>query len=486
MKKILLLSLLSTFVFAGSSDLELRLQELEMQVKALQFNVSNNEQDLEEYIPLIEKVETKSILDVLNFTPELELRMDKMNYKVGEIGGNENTLVYDGNTPTTEYRRKDFSKSFEPALTFKFNLNMDAKIDKKVSFHGRMLFVHSSQSNERLCILSSSVKSSASTTGMEFDRAYVDYTPNIGSDYEFTFSFGILPTTGGTPMNFAQDSVRKSMFPALVFDMNSYGLIGTQKLGDDTFVRLILAKGYTLNPNMFPYQCNRENIDNANIAGLYFDTKLGFLGDSMLSFGVNYLGDFKAHPYLGPDVPTNNSNVLGDMITFGLGIDAPNIADSGLTLFAHTALSSPQGNGSSDNYQIETNSTTGLQINPNDPLFSIADYAEGEMVSETGYSFYIGTKYDINENFNIGAEYNYGSKYWFSATQGAEDMYNKLAIRGDVLEVYSTWGFYKSMNFKLGYMHTNENYTGSGWHFGEPVSKDGMQDVVYLSLKAEF
>ena len=65
-------------------------------------------------------------------------------------------------------------------------------------------------------------------------------------------------------------------------------------------------------------------------------------------------------------------------------------------------------------------------------------------------------------------------------------MYNKLAIRGDVTEIYTTWNFYKSMNMKLGYMHTNENYTGSGWHFGEPVEKDGEQKIAYISLKAEF
>ncbi len=458
MKKLLLIACVVIPLFANETDLELRLKSLESQILQLKVQANNNSEDLDEYIPIVEKVETKSILDVLSFTPELELRMNKMNYKLGNIEGE------------TKPKRQNYNKNFAPALTARFNLSMDAKIDDKVNFHGRMLFVHSSESNQRLCILSKDIKSSSSTTGMEFDRAYVDYTPNKGSKYEFTFSFGILPTTGGTPMNFAKNTPRKSMFPALVFDMNSYGLIGTQKLAEDTFLRAIFAKGYTLNPNMFPYQCNRENIDNANIAGLYFDTKLGFLGQSLLSFGVNYIGDLKAHPYLGPNISATNSKILGNMITYGLGLDAQNILGSGITLFTHLASSHPSGNGAKESY----------------PSFSTAPYARGTMLQENGYAYYVGTKIEIAQSFNLGLEYNHGSKYWFAATQGATDVFNKLATRGNVTEIYSTWKFYKSMQLKLGYMHTNENYTGSGWHFGEPAAKDGKQDITYLSLKASF
>ena len=54
---------------------------------------------------------------------------------------------------------------------------------------------------------------------------------------------------------------------------------------------------------------------------------------------------------------------------------------------------------------------------------------------------YIGGKYELSKaTINIGAEYNYGSKYWFSATQGAEDMYNKLATRGHVGETVWLYG----------------------------------------------
>lgn len=287
-------------------------------------------------------------------------------------------------------------------------------------------------------------------------------------------------------MQFAQNTERKSMFPALVFDMNTYGVIGTKKLDKDFYARGIVAKAYTLNETFYPYQCNREDIDNANIIGLYFDKKLDFLGDSLFSFGVNLLHELKAHPYLGPDIDSANAHILGNMFTYGVGVDVKKVAQSDFTLFAHAALSNPHGNGQKDDYQI----------NPNDPAseitttgitgFSTADYAQGEMLKDDGYAVYVGAKYDFLPSINFGLEYNYGSKYWFSATQGAEDIYNKLATRGSVAEAYATWKFHDNMNAKIGYMYMDEEYTGSGWHFGEPSRKDGVQSIGYLSITAKY
>ena len=329
----------------------------------------------------------------------------------------------------------------------------------------------------------------ASDSTFNVDCAYYDYTSKLDSESLFTFSFGLLPTTGGTPMQFAKNGQRQSMFPALVFDMNTYGIIGTQKFSDDTYIRGILAKAYTLRAAFYPYQCNRENIDNANVIGMYVDTKLNFLGDSLFSFGVNMLHDLKAHPYLGPDIDSTKAKVLGKMFTFGAGLDVKKVADSDLTLFANTAMSHPDGNGAVDDYKIVTavgqTLADGLTAS-GDTGFSTADYAQGEMLKDNGYSLYIGAKYDYTPVLNFGLEYNYGSKYWFSATQGAEDMYNKLATRGSVAEIYSIWKFHKNINSKCCYMYSDEQYTGSGWHFGEPAKKDGTQSIVSMSINAKY
>jgi hypothetical protein len=503
MKKLLLLAL-PFALFASELDvkeeiefLKERIKKLEQQMNEnaankavsevklqnLQEQVNNNKADLAENIPILEAVEKKSILDRINFSPELEVRLDKMDYKLGDISG-EDTRVYEGGVATNVSRRDAFTKNFQPAGLIRFKLNMSAQIDESVKFNGRLIFANSSQSNQRLCILSDDIKSNPSTSAFDVERAYFDYAPNMTSELPFTFSFGLLPTTGGTPMQFAQNTERKSMFPALVFDMNTYGVIGTQKLSENFYARGIVAKAYTLREAFYPYQCNRENIDNANVVGIYFDKKVDFLGDSLLSFGVNMLHDLKAHPYLGPDIDSTNAHILGNMLTFGVGVDIKKVAQSDFTVFAHTAISNPHANGAKDDYQI---------VNPalettlsGDVGFSTADYAQGGMLKDNGYALYIGAKYDFLPSLNFGLEYNYGSKYWFSATQGAEDIYNKLATRGSVAEAYATWEFHDNMNAKLGYMYTDEQYTGSGWHFGEPASKEGTQSIGYLSITAKY
>jgi len=488
MKKVILLTL-PLVLLASTADINNKIQKLEDEVKELKKEMHYHQEDLDERMPIIEKIEKKSILDQINFSPELMLRFDKFKYENGKIEG-ENTLIYNNIDPSLNglQRRDEYSKDFDIASAIRFRLNMSADFGD-VKFYGRMLYTNSSQSNQRICILSRDIKAGTAGSAFDVDRAYVDYSPNKNSPYAFTFSFGILPTTGGTPMQYEQGKKRNSMFPALVFDMNTYGLIGTQKLGEDTYVRAILAKAYTLRPNFYPYQCNRENIDNATIIGAYADTKFNFLGKSLLSFGANMMHDLKAHPYLGPDVDSSDSHILGEMLTFGFGLDIEKFLQTDTTLFAHTALSNPHPNGDSDDYQILSSTLAeqeaGLTADGT-VGFTEADYASGTMLNSDGYSIYLGTKYDFNEKWHLGLEYNYGSKYWFSATQGAEDMFNKLATRGSVYEIYGVWKYHKYFNTKLSYLNIHENYTGSGWHFGEPANKDATQSILSLSLEARF
>jgi len=453
-----------------ADTLDERLFLLQERIVELEKSQSNMSTDFNEIVPVVDSVERKSFTDIIDLRPEVMLRFDKMKYRVGAF-----ETAYDpANQRDT---REDFTKNFSLASSVRFRLNMRANVLDDVSFNGRLVLQHSTQSNERLCILSDEIKSSGSITGIDFDRAYFDYRMDGIESFPFIFSFGVLPTSGGTPMQYAQKRARQSVFPALVFDMDSYGVILTSDLshlfGHRSFLRAIVAQAYTMDPNIYPYQCNRETIDNADIYGLYFDTYL--TDKTLFSIGVNVLDNLKAHPYLGPDLTANNAQNLGTMLTFGMGVDAERIADSGVTMFVHTALSNPHGNGNIDDYGPGTEGN-----------FTDSTYATGPMLSSNGYSLYTGLLYDITDSWTLGAEYNYGSKYWFAATQGAEDMFNKLATRGQVGEGYAIWSFNRYMFAKVGYMYTKEAYTGSGWHFGEPIKKDGRQQVGYLQLNASF
>lgn len=484
MKRFLLLITLPILLL-GSEDLSSKVKNLEEQLKQLKEEMKMHQEDLDERFPIIEQNEKHSILDKINFSPEILLRLDKLDYRNGLIGDTgDATLIHDASSPYNGMSRRDrYSKHYDVAGYVRMRLNMNADFDD-LKFHGRFLYANSSQSNQRLCILSRDIKTAPGGSALDIDRAYIDYMPNRYNGGDFTFSFGILPTTGGTPMHYAQNKQRSSMFPALVFDMNTYGLIATKKFYDTMYVRAIVAKAYTLKENFYPYQCNRENIDNANVLGLYSDIRFNFLGNSLLSFGINVLESLKAHPYLGPDIDSSYAHDLGEMSTYGIGIDINNFLDTSSIVFLHTAASNPHPNGNQDDYQI-TDPATGM-TDGNYTGFTEESYASGPMIGKMGYSLYLGTKYNFTPDFALGGEYNYGSKYWFAATQGAEDIFNKLALRGQALEVYTSWNFYKQLNAKLGYLYMKEDYTGSGWHFGEPYKKDAQQDIYYLHLEARF
>ena len=476
MLRLLPLSLLFPILLFALTPEE-RIQQLEDRIAQLEDDHNTSNENVNELQVIVESVERKSFTDMIDFTPEVRLRFDKLHYKVGAFETQE--AVKNNNSSGITDSRENINKHFDIASSVRFRLNMNADLMDDLQFHGRFVFQHSTQSNERLCILSKEVKSSGSVSGLDIDRAYFDYLLNSGSEYPVIFSFGVLPTSGGTPMQFAEVRARQSVFPALVFDMDSYGVIFTSDLSklfnQETFLRAVIAQAYTLDPNIYPYQCNRETIDNADIYGIYIDTR--FSENSLFSLGVNVLNNLKAHPYLGPDVNAEGSNVLGTVVSFGAGLDAANIYSSGVTLFLHSALSSGYSNGNEDN-----NGTVGGSVGN----FTKSNYADGKLIEDLGYSLYSGVLYDAFKSITFGVEYNYGSQYWFAATQGAEDMYNKLATRGHVGEAYVIWKLNRYLFTKVGYMYTNEEYTGSGWHFGEPIAKDGIQQVGYIQLNASF
>ncbi|MDA3947051.1 MAG: DUF3373 family protein [Helicobacteraceae bacterium] len=469
---------LPLLLFADISDQRIKL--LEERISQLENETNSTLSDLRDMGAVVDSVERKTFTDILDFTPEVRLRFDKMHYEVGQF----EPISTPSADSTIARNRDDFEKNFGLASSVRFRLNMHANASDNMSFHGRVVFQHSTQSNERLCVLSRDIKSSGSISGLDIDRAYFDYKLNTTGEYPFVFSFGVLPTSGGIPMQYAEVRARQSVFPALVFDMDSYGLILTSELthlfGGKSFLRAIAAQAYTLDSDIYPYQCNRETIDNADIYGLYFDTRL--TQHVLFSAGVNVLHDFKAHPYLGPDVTADNADNLGTMVTFGLGLDVEDFAQSGLSMFLHTAVSHGHSNGNNDSYKTDPMpgelGYTGV--------FTASDYATGSLITDPGYSVYTGFLYDMTSSWTFGGEYNYGSKYWFAATQGAEDMYNKLATRGHVGEGYLIWKLNRNLFTKVGYMYAQEDYTGSGWHFGEPIAKGGKQQVGYVQLNASF
>jgi len=328
---------------------------------------------------------------------------------------------------------------------------MSTDITDDIKFTGRMVIQHDTQNNERICILSENITASGSqaNTAFDIDKAYIDYKmTSYNATIPVIYSMGILPTTGGLSSNIAEGTSRKSVFPSLMFDTNMYGGMVSADMSKitgikDFWIRAVGGKAFTLNNTFYVGVSNMENI--------------------------------KATPYLG-SATANDYNIkygapMGDIINLGTGLEIRDVAKSGLTVFGHIAYSHPSD--ATDEVMDYSSFTTG-------------GYATGGLLSEDGYAIFVGARYDM-EKISMGAEYNHGSKYWWSATQGSEDVFNKLALRGDAIELYATYSFSQAFTAKLGYYRAQENFTGSGWHFAEPaVKNDAVQENIYVTLDAKF
>lgn len=110
--------------------------------------------------------------------------------------------------------------------------------------------------------------------------------------------------------------------------------------------------------------------------------------------------------------------------------------------------------------------------------------------SHTGWAIYTGLRYTIPvaalKHPKVGFEYNHGSRYWFSFTQGSIELYNKLATRGDVYDFYYIQPFSKYLFLRAGYTLLDYNYTGSGWHVGQPMDSDQELENLYLLFDCRF
>ena len=466
--------------------------------------------EFDEALDILDKIETKVLSNKIEWSVDLRGRVDNFKYKMNGIGDNIGK-PYDSSAPINERREMAFPQTlnYKPHYSVRGYLNMRAKFED-VSFTGRLRFDRSSQTNQRLCILapqdigkdlfSASVNK---FTSFEVDKAYFDLPLFKKSKLPLIISGGILPTSGGMSSNIIENRPRGSVFPSLIFDSNVYGGIVTANLSKITglsnaYARFVTGKAFTLRGESYYYQCNRENIQNMDVAGLFFEFKVPVAWNNLFWVGINKNSDIKATPFMGRNQVENvGSNTklkfqkpLGDITNYGAGIEFRKIALAGgkLDLFFHGAVSDPSPNGNCVNYTDVDDPTcsVGGEANPN-PFYH-SEMGRGTLLKEKGHSFYTGFRYEIPAKLKtkIGYEFNYGDDYWWSATQGSEDVFNKLATRGDVNEFYLIQPINKHLYFRLGYLSIKEKYSGSGYHFGTPLKKDAKQENLYMLFNAYF
>ena len=320
------------------------------------------------------------------------------------------------------------------------------------------------------------------------DRAIVNWNKIGGSN--FWFSVGRRPTTDGNPAGLRMNSKTRLASPVSYMDWPfdgftlgyAYdGLFGNEGPGR---IRFCYGRG-------FEAGLGENTIEDTDFAGISWDI---YDKDDRFVYFQSYVAMdvFNFPDFNDPAVASQ----IASQFSMGATTDISQVRDNIGDIYHTSALYM-------DKYKNINYFLSGgwSRTNPdsskgmfNDVGAMMAGLSGPNSSSENGFSFYMGTRYDIPDSqFKVGAEYNYGSEYWIGMSPGHDDIYaSKLATRGHVMEIYGIYDIpgrpLKRLNsafIRVGYQHYQYNYTGSlDWNM-RPYDLDSAADRAQLANLAQ-
>ncbi|MEN8189382.1 MAG: putative porin [Thermodesulfobacteriota bacterium] len=437
----------------------------------------------------VDDLETKQAKNMLNFGGELRTRVD--GYRAESYtSSNMNTfqeLVQEGVEPhqareqsTTYYESTTDNNNW----TNRFRINMDAQISESLSFHGRLsMYKNWSDSDDGSSgdmLNDWNASHWPGSSNLWVDRAYVDWTP-AGLPIPIALTVGRHPSSDGPPLEFKENRLRQSTYPGLIIDGEADGIVltfGLEKLigWKNTGLRFAYGKGYhsdddSIIGTTFPFLDDSETGDSDMFAG-FFESEIPGIKNSMMVLSYVRARDLpfrlgeSANNLL--DIPNQN---VGDLDIWGAHFQTRDFLDSGLDFFLSYGGNRSRPNGNAPGAIFGLLSDDGLE-------------------PHSGYSLYGGLRYTLPyaplNRPKLGFEYNHGSKYWFSMTMGTAELFNKLATRGDVYDVYYIQQVDKHLFFRLGYMHADYSHTRSGCYLTSPQPSNASLSNYYLLMDVRF
>jgi len=432
------------------ADMDSVLQRLDRLEKALDKQSVETNKQIEEI-----KASNEEEIEALNERAddnEFQASMNRIKWG-GELEVSTNAIS--GKSMGVEYTDNN-------TWTTKLRLSMESKINDKTKFTGRLaMYKNWSDSSGQSLTDPAEGRKPVGTSELFVERAYVDYKINDN----IAVTLGRQPSSDGPGMTLIENTQRKSTYPALLFDGAADGVVITAKLSPKSSmnptIRAAYGKGFQKEADYSPYDVNAsETIDDLNVYGAFYEMSLPFkaMGDNLLVVSYVHATDFVGHPQ-NVDAP-NNKN-LGDMDLYGLYFENNKAFGTNLSYFISASWNNPKDNGKTVNFGALTNNK------------------DVTLIKDSGSAFHIGTRYDFTNGIKLGYEFNHGSKYWYSFTNGSSDLLNKLATRGDVNDLYAIYQIDLNQFIRLGYTMIDYDYTGSGWHIGEPQTTEDYINRAY-------
>jgi hypothetical protein len=439
-------------VFASESDLILeKLQKLENDIKSLKaenaelrqsiesgVSKSSSSDVLDELEERLDSIETMALVNKINFGLGFKTRVDTFD---GDYANGDN------------YRDSNVWSS-------KLMLDMDSKITDDMKFTGRLSMYKYWAGGPNYVMQDSWEGRKPEDSGLFVERAYIDWTP-IKGEIPVTFTIGRQPSSDGPSHHFKDNTVRKSTYSALAFDGSADGVVATVDLQkvtgiDNTAFRLAYGKGYQDHSADTAFMGSDSTLKDTNLVGLFLDSSIPSIAGSLVQVGYVNAKDI----YLG------GANNLGDGSLMGVMAEFTNLMGSGLDLFAHYGMSKVKPNDKTSD--LGMGAPVGLLTTDMSALTGVAPTFD----DKTGHAWWVGARYTLPfaSKPKIGIEYNKGDENWFNFTSGSNDLTNKLATRGDALEIYYIQPINRYSFIRVGGTWIDYDYTGSGYPVGTPMN----------------
>jgi len=521
-------------------ELKQRIQRLEKRKRKasnpdnLVHEINSLNEEIEEYSVILDGVEKKSILDIINLGAELRTQFDWFDFKGHDY------------EPYTENPIGDkLHERVRLLPTNRLRLNLRAFLNKKIKFSSRINMVRHWADDDfpiypEINFLNAARK--PSNLDLKVERAYIDFFFEPVENLPMALTFGRTPTTDGLPTDLKENTSRKSTYPGLAYDCETDGIalsilldkflplknpalrtLWIRRLDDNAqyFLDQKLSDKFGL------YRDDEDTMGNLNIYISQFETYLPDpLNNTLLM--LNYLwipkapsSDLRYIPELGDFYDKNNSILYADVpysegaltkITFF--IESKDLFNTGLDWFfdisflntkakgALRFMFNPQAAGLNGEEPILARLAYDYysKINPNFAK-NIEDLKSAPppigLLNSDGTSdrsaqaIHLGFRYTLPlpklNKPSFGIEYNYASKYWFGINAGSADFLHKRDIRGSVWDFYYIQPITKNFMTRISSVWVDYEYDdGMSFYHGEPQAIDHKVSQFSIVLDARF
>jgi len=500
----------------------------------LKKNVKVLKKDIDEMQDILDVVERKSIVDLVELGAELRTRFDWFSFD-----GHDNI-------PFTEIQKEPIAKEHVRLLpSNRLRLNLQASIRQSLRFHSRLVMYKNWADDDQPVYPDVNFLNETripTDIHVKVERAYVDYFFQPIEKIPMAFTFGRLPTTDGLPTDLRENTPRKSTYPSMAYNVEKDGLAFSVDLSKITRMpgsafRLIYARIYDdnekyrrwqlLSNKVGVYRVDEQAMEDVNIIISQFETMFPYpMRDTIFIASFVMIPDCST-----PDMRfeedldifyhndtgmlyVDNPGKIGQGYKMTFFIESKEFMDFDIDWFAGVGymrtkaegalkfMFNPKVLGFQDEPILARDAYNKYKKNLSADMVVLLKQLENaptpigllndDGVSDrSGYSVQIGLRYNIpHPAFNyakIGIEYNHSSRYWMAFADASEDPLNKLNVRGHAWDFYYIQPINQYMMFRIGHTITRHDYDqGLSFYYGQPLAIDHKIMNSYILMDAKF